>query len=337
MPKSNLPAQSRFSLRLYLTVLAVGIVVGGIWWYWSHLSVGRVMTGITQDPLTVLQSDGNGRTNVVFLGVGGKGHEGGDLTDSIILFSYDHSNHRVTMIPIPRDIWIPSMAAKINTAYHYGNERGPGCGLTLMKSAVTEVTGVPVQYAVVLDFQGFEKIIDAVGGVDVAVENTFDDYSYPIAGKENAVPESARYEHIHFDAGLMHMDGVTALKFARSRHAEGDEGTDFARSKRQEKVILAFKDKLLSSHTLLSLSTLQNIFNSVRDSLDTDIGEVETGAFIHLFINLEQARATPIPVSLTDLYVNPKNSAPYQGQWVLIPKTNIEDIHAYVAKELIGQ
>lgn len=327
MSKSEIRPQSRFSLRLSLTVLVIGLVIGGLWWYWSHLSVSHVVTGITQDPLTVLQSDGNGHTNVVFLGIGGKGHEGGDLTDSIILFSYAHGSGKVTMIPLPRDIWIPSMAAKINTAYHYG-------GIPLMKSAVTEVTGLPVQYAVVLDLQGFEKVIDAGGGVDVTVDNTFDDYLYPIAGRENAEPESARYEHVHFEAGPTHMDGTTALKFARSRHAIGDEGTDFARSKRQEKVIVAFKDKLLSSKTLLSLSTLQNILSSVKDSLDTDIGEVQTGAFIHLFVSFEQARSTPTPVSLTDLYVNPKSAAPYQGQWVLIPKTNIEDIHAYVAKTL---
>lgn len=328
MPKSEVLPPSRFSLRLYLTVLAIGLVVGGLWWYLSHLSFGHVVTGITQDPLTILKSDA-GRTNVVFLGVGGKGHEGGDLTDSIILFSYDHATRRVVMIPLPRDIWIPTIEAKINTAYHYG-------GIPLMKSAVAEVTGLSVQYAVVLDFQGFEKVIDAVGGVDVTVDTTFDDYLYPIAGKENAEPESSRYEHLHFEAGPTHMDGATALKFARSRHAVGDEGTDFARSKRQEKVIVAFKDKLLSSKTLLSIPVLQNIVSSVKDSLDTDIGEVETGAFIRLFVSLEQARATPIPVSLTDLYINPKNAAPYQGQWVLIPKTNIEDIHAYVAKTLSG-
>jgi LCP family protein required for cell wall assembly len=329
MPKSKVVTPSRFSLRLSLTVFIFGLVVAGVWWTLSHFVFGHVVTGITQDPTAVLASSA-GRTNVVFLGVGGKGHEGGDLTDSIILFSYDHAHGQVTMIPLPRDIWIPSMAAKINTAYHYG-------GLPLMKSAVAQVTGLPVQYAVVLDFQGFQKVIDAVGGVDVTVTTTFDDYLYPIAGMENAEPESSRFEHVHFEAGPVHMDGSTALKFARSRHAEGDEGTDFARSSRQEKVIFAFKDNLLSARTLLSLTTLQNILNSVKDSLDTDIGEVETGAFIHLFINLEQAHATPIPVNLTDLYLNPKNSTPYQGQWVLIPKTSIEDIHAYVAKELIGQ
>jgi anionic cell wall polymer biosynthesis LytR-Cps2A-Psr (LCP) family protein len=130
------------------------------------------------------------------------------------------------------------------------------------------------------------------------------------------------------------MDGVTALKFARSRHALGDEGTDFARSKRQEKVIVAFKEKLLSSKTLLSPSTLQTLVKSVTDSLDTDVSDVELGGFIHLFLSYAKSNESPKSVGIEDLYINPKNTAPYAGAWVLIPKTKQEDIYAYVANAL---
>ncbi len=305
-------------------------------WYLHARPSGQVATGLLQDPADTLQTV-DGRTNIVLLGVGGKDHEGGDLTDSIIVVSYNHTTQKTSLISIPRDVWVPSLSAKINTAYHYGNEKREGGGLDLMKSAVGEIIGQPIEYAVVLDFQGFEKMIDAIGGIDVTVDTAFDDSLYPIAGREDAEPESTRYEHLHFDAGLTHMDGPTALKFARSRHAEGDEGTDFARSNRQEKVMIAFKNKLLSSQTLFNSTTLQNLLSGAKDSLVTNMSDIEMGAFIRVFLNYAKNGTTPTSISLVDLYVNPKNTLPYQKQWVLVPKTTIEDVHAYVAKALTGQ
>ncbi len=321
---------------LLIIVVALGLLAGLAWWYLHGRPSGRVATGMVQDPISNLQSV-SGRTNVLLLGVGGKDHEGGDLTDSMIVMSYDHATGKAFLISIPRDIWVPSLKAKINSAYHYGNDRNPQAGLSFVKADVGEVIGQPIQYAVILDFQGFEKMIDAVGGVDITVDTAFDDYLYPIAGKEDAEPESARYEHLHFDAGLQHMDGATALKFARSRHSVGDEGTDFARSKRQQKVIVAFKNKLLSSSTLFSASTLQNLLNGAKDTLVTDASDIETGAFIRLFLTYAKSGATPTTISLVDLFINPKDTTPYAGQWVLIPKTNIGDIHDYVAKAFTEQ
>jgi len=95
-------------------------------------------------------------------------------------------------------------------------------------------------------------MVDLLDGVEVDVENTFDDYRYPINGKENDLcdgdPEyDCRYEDIHFDQGLQLMSGETSLKYVRSRNAEGDEGTDFARSQRQQRLLLSFKEKNIYS------------------------------------------------------------------------------------------
>lgn len=319
--------------KLFLILALVVVVATGIWWYLHDRPGGLMITGLTSNPENTLASV-DGRTNVVFLGIGGEGHAGGDLTDSIILFSYSHATHQATLIPIPRDLWIKSLQAKINSAYHYGNERRAGGGRDLVKSAVAEATGQSVQYAIVLDFAGFEKMIDAVGGIDLTIDTAFTDNKYPIPGRETATPESDRYETLSFDAGATHLDGATALKFARSRHAEGEQGTDFARSARQEKVILAFKNKLLSIQSLLNLTTLQNLFRSLSDSLDTDLGEAESGAFIRLFLSHAQNNSELKNIDLTTLYFTPKNLSPYQGQWVLIPQTNQEAVYAYVAQEL---
>src|SRR5579884_3030834 len=217
----------------------------------------------------------NDRVNILLLGIGGGTHDGPDLTDSIIVASYDLKTNDVVMFSIPRDLWLPSIQQKINAAYTVGLSKG-GDGLGYTENAIGDVMGIPIHYAVVLDFSGFSKAIDLVGGVDVNVPDTFDDYQYPIDGKENdlcgwkeqqmtltpdqakqlnvnpgplkvyidptgkvatdsaSLDFSCRFEHIHFDKGMTHMDGTTALKFVRSRHALGIEGSDFARSRRQQ-------------------------------------------------------------------------------------------------------
>jgi LCP family protein required for cell wall assembly len=319
----------------WLIVLSVvgAVVVGLAAFFLLNRHTRTIVGGLVSDPETSLQST-DGRTNIVFLGIGGEGHEAPDLTDSIILVSLRYSDHSITMVSLPRDIWVDTLKARINTAYHYGNEKRSGAGKDLAKSAVSEILGIPVHYALVLDFNGFIKAIDAVGGVDVQVEHTFDDYKYPIPGKENAEPESARYEHIHFDAGTMHMDGVTALKFARSRHAEGDEGTDFARGRRQQKIILAFKDKLLSSSTFLNKETLQNVFGSLQSSVDTNIQEADYGSFFRFFLAFQKAGSPSHSVDIDSYFVNPKNTKLYGGAWVLVPAKNWDEIHSYVQKSL---
>lgn len=306
-----------------LTIFIGSLIAWRIFQKWQS---GRVVTGFIQDPGVNLQQ-GDSRTQIALMGIGGEGHEGGDLTDSIIVYSYSHKDNRGVMIPLPRDIWVPSMAAKLNTAYHYGS-------LPLAKTAITEVIGLPIHYVVILDFAGFERMIDAVGGIDVVVAHTFDDYKYPIPGLETAEPESSRYEHLHFDAGLTHMDGNLALKFARSRHSEGDEGTDFARSARQELVVNAFKDKLLSTRTLLNLSTLSALRQSLSSSLITDLSDQEFGSLIRLFINATSQSTIVRTLDLTNQFINPQNTSLYQNQWVLVPITSFTDLAKYVQDNL---
>jgi LCP family protein required for cell wall assembly len=317
--------------RIILVVLALILAVVGFW-YAKNKQAQNIVSGVVSSPVDILKNS-DGVTNVLLLGIGGEGHEGGDLTDSILLASFNLKTNKVTLIAIPRDVWVASMKAKINTAYHYGNERREGGGRDLAKSAVAETLGIPVHYALVLDFHGFVKAIDAVGGIDVEVENTFDDYKYPIPGKETAEPESDRYEHIHFDKGTTHMDGATALKFARSRHALGDEGTDFARAARQEKIILAFRNKIVSTDTLFSSETINKLKESVSSSIDTDIEGAEQASFPKVILGLG-GKDNINNIALTDYLQNPKNLKPYAGQWVLIPSPSLEELQTYVKTKL---
>lgn len=322
----------RPKLKKILAALLLFLLFGLGIWYAKNRQAQNIVSGVVSSPVDVLKNAA-GHTNLVLLGIGGEGHAGADLTDSILFVSLDLADSSASMISLPRDVWIPSMQAKINTAYHYGQERRPGGGLDLAKSTVAEILGVPVHYVVVLDFQGFVQAIDAIGGIDLEVERSFDDYKYPIPGMESAEPESARYTHLHFDAGPTHLDGATALQFVRSRHAEGDEGTDFARGARQTKTILAFKNKVLSTKILFNSLVLNNLRDSLISSINTNIDTKEQGSFLKVFMAIGN-KDNVNNISLTNYFQNPPSTKNYDGQWVLVPTPSLEALQTYVKTEL---
>lgn len=331
-PKVQVPPVVRSRKPLYVLLGLLILLALPLTLYFRSHTTQEVVGGLVASPIDSLESTA-GATNLLFMGLGGEGHDAPELTDSMIFVSLSHTDNSFRIISLPRDIWVETLAAKLNTAYFYGNGKREGGGRDLAKSAVSEVLGQPVHYALALDFKGFVQAIDAVGGIDVVVENTFDDYQYPIPGKETAEPESARYEHLHFDAGPTHMDGATALKFARSRHAEGDEGTDFARSKRQQLIMLAFKDKLLDTSVLFDFNRLEAIKNSLVNSMDTDLTDKEFAAFFKFFVNSRgdnQIRS----IDIAPQFINPKDRRPYQGQWVLVPSVSYDAFHTYVQENL---
>lgn len=303
------------------------------------------------------------RVNVLFLGIGGGKHDGPLLTDTIIYTSVDSKLQKVTLISIPRDLWVTDLKEKINFAYAYGEERKKGGGLLLTKAVVEKILDQPVDYILRIDFNGFVKAIDLVGGIDVNVEKSFEDLEYPISGKEiddcgfvglefekratqSAVFEAfpCRYEHISFRQGMVSMDGNTALKFVRSRHAKGSEGTDFARARRQEIVIEAFKNKVFSLNTLLNPGRLMSLYNVFQDSIHTNIAQQEYDDFIKLAMKMKDAKTNNVVFFYTDpyskkqgIFINPLDSTPYDNQWVLIPRAgngNFSEVQKYVKCEI---
>lgn len=275
----------------------------------------------------------DGRTNILILGKGGQEHEAGDLTDTIIFASISNGDG-ISLISLPRDIWIAPLRAKVNSAYYWGNQKQENGGLVLAKSTVEEIVGQPVHYGLVVDFNEFVKVIDILGGIEVDVENSFTDEKYPIVGKEtdtcNGDPElSCRYETITFEKGVQTMNGETALKFVRSRNAQGDEGTDFARAKRQQKVISALKEKMLSPKILFSPKTLSKLFKEGKDSVITDIPS-EAGAIIAR--RLLQSRGNISSYVLDgEFLINPPKSVTYDNLYVFIPKSgDWEEVHEWV-------
>lgn len=303
-------------------------------------NVSRMATSFLFTPETRIRSF-NGRTNALVLGKGGEGHEGANLTDTIMLVSFSHTDGGLTLISLPRDIWVPEIRAKINSAYFWGKQKEEWGGLTLTKSLVEEILGQPVHYGVVLDFNGFKKVIDVLGGIEVNVERSFIDQKYPIEGKEDDdcggdKSLACRYETITFDKGLQYMDGTTALKFARSRKAEGEEGTDLARAERQQKIIAAVKDKILNPRIFLSPRKILAIWKVVGDSIETDL-DTSSGAVLARKVLQSQANSKSLLLP-EEFLVSGEPAEKYDGQFVFVPKKGTlldgkydwSDIHDWV-------
>ncbi len=311
--------------KVPLLILALLFAVFASLYYFTQKKPTIPNLGVSITPITKTQE----AVNLLVLGIGGGDHQSPDLTDTIIFVSLNTKKDTITSLSIPRDVWVPKLSAKINSAYHTG-------GLPLAKSTVSEFLGQSVHYGLVLDFSTFVKAVDQIGGIDVEVENTFTDSQYPIAGLENDLcggdpTYACRYEEIRFTKGTTHMDGATALKFVRSRHSlDPVEGTDFARSKRQSQVITAFQKKLLSSPKSFS-----SLYNLAVSSVVTDIPKnqiLPLGNF--LFKNREHSLRSYTLNEPEHLY-NPTNMLPYGAQWELVQKTsNPKIIEDYIAEIL---
>jgi anionic cell wall polymer biosynthesis LytR-Cps2A-Psr (LCP) family protein len=355
--------------RVFWAVLVVVLLLIGVFLFKS----GNIFSFLWNTQVTkqiALKQSPERKINVLLLGVGGGTHDGPDLTDTIIFASVDSKTDKVTLVSLPRDLWMPELNAKVNSAYTYAEEKKPGSGLLYTKALIGKILNQQIDYAIKLDFDGFVKAVDIVGGLDIEVSNAFDDYQYPLNGKEDSscgltedkiaslsaeiasgsASESeafpCRYEHLHFDKGPAHMEGITALKYVRSRHALGKEGSDFARSKRQEKVISALKQKIFSAGTLLNPVKIVELVNTLKDSLKTDIKEDEYDDFVNLAQKMKGAKISSAVVDMGDseserlgLLLSPPISPEYGNQWVLSPRTgngNYSEIQEYVSCQIKG-
>lgn len=242
-------------------------------WYKKINFLGAI-TNIVIGSDKKLKGEDLDRINILLLGMGGKNHDGAYLTDTMMLVSLQPSTKKVSMISIPRDLTIPieNMGwRKINSVNAFAENNNHGSGGLATSQAVGDVFDIPIDYYVRVDFDGFINIVDQLGGLDINVENTLDDYSYPILGKEDTYPYESRFEHLHVDTGWQKMDGSLALKFARSRHGIKGEGSDFARSRRQQIILEAVKAKVLSMNVFFKPTMIGNIVNELQEHISTNL------------------------------------------------------------------
>ncbi|KKT18796.1 MAG: Cell envelope-related transcriptional attenuator [Candidatus Peregrinibacteria bacterium GW2011_GWA2_43_8] len=217
----------------------------------------------------------------------------GTLTDTIMLASINPDLKTISLISIPRDLSVNGR--KINEHYNlYGSD--------YMKEAAYEITGIMPEKYVVIDMQAFIDIVDAVGGVDVYVDKAIYDTLYP-NGKGG-------YSTFYIEAGEQHLDGATALKYARSREST----SDFDRAERQQEVVLALKDKVVSSGLVGDGSAILDILSSVLENVDTDISFIDTITYYASYGNYTVETGNVLTTS-NYLY----STYNMYGQYILLP------------------
>jgi len=225
--------------------------------------LGRIVTARGDE----LQGESEDRVNILMMGIGGPGHEGPYLTDTLMVMSYKPSTKEVAMLSLPRDLVvnIPKYDyRKVNSVLAIGrDQKYPGGGEALVVKVVSDTLQIPIQYYARIDFSGFKDVIDELGGITVTVDTPFVDYSYP--------DNNYGYQTVRFQAGQQTMDGETALKFARSRKGTNGEGSDFARAKRQQKILVGMREKALSLGTLANPAKLSDILQAIGDHSQTNM------------------------------------------------------------------
>ncbi|HEX2911196.1 MAG TPA: LCP family protein [Chloroflexia bacterium] len=203
---------------------------------------------------------GHGRVNIVILGVDRRPNDNeGTRSDTILVMSVDQDAKTANMLSIPRDLWvkIPGYGSnRINAAYSLGDGERPGQGgPPLVKETILQNFGLKIDYFVEVDFNGFRSIVDAIGGINIDVKKPLIDNEYPT--------EDYGIKRIYIPAGLQHMDGQTALEYARSRHSDSDLG----RNQRQQEVVLAVREQGIN----LGLITNTKLQSALQGAIKTDL------------------------------------------------------------------
>ncbi len=250
------------------------------------------------------------RINIVLLGVDRRPQEQGPpRTDTIIVVSIAPESREVSMLSIPRDLWVPipgyDINAKINQAYAIGEARRyPGGGPALVKKTISELIGYPVHYYALVDFDGFRKLIDLIGGIEVCVPYTIHDEQFPT--------DDYGVEVLHIEAGCQQMDGDLALKYARTRHGD----SDYARAQRQQQVLLAARNKVLQAKMLPTLILrAPQILRSLSGSVETDIPLDKLVSLARLAAEIDENR---IRREVIDNRYGTETYAA-NGAWILVP------------------
>ena len=341
-------------LRVWPSGRAAMAMIAGVALLFAGLAVFRVWSAIhaiapraqPADLITLVhaQSDEPGslgwkikhdqRINILLLGYGGPGHDGAYLTDSIMVLSIRPGTHEATMVSLPRDLWvkIPAlpnnrvMMGKLNSAYAIGTDRrnypnvrsdwktATGGG-DLAAATVSQVIGQRIDYWVGVDFKAFRDVVDALGGVQLNVPTALDDRRYPRG-------ESTGMMHVHFDSGWQQFDGERALEYARSREST----SDFDRSRRQQLIMLAVRQRVFS---LNAIPRLLSLLGALQDNVRTNLRPAQMRQLADLAGQFKDEDIRRIAIDTSNFLRSGYNSS---GQYVLQPLDPTYDaLHRYLA------
>jgi LCP family protein required for cell wall assembly len=273
---------------VYLLLAVVLLLVAGVVYVGASV-YGKINTAIEKVIVTSPPVTGTPQAtpapldpiNILLIGVDRREGESSALNDVNILVHIDQQRRFASMLSIPRDTWvdIPDYGySKINAAFNVGqnDHAAEGGGPVWTKRTMESFLGIRVHYYALVNFRGFERIVDFLGGVTIDVPAPLVDNEYPT--------ENYGYTRVYIPAGLQHMDGATALKYARSRHADND----LYRNQRQQQVLLAMRDQLLQRGVLSYLENLDAVLNQFAETFETDVPKEKIIALAQLAPKIER-------------------------------------------------
>lgn len=365
----------RVWFRIVIAIITVILITGGVFaWKTGNIvnkiSEGGLLRSIVHSIPGVkseLKGESDGRINILLLGMRGENIPGGGLlADTIMVVSVEPQNNKVAMISIPRDLYVTvpgtSDKQKINAVHSYGEQKGKGQGLEDMKTVASDVLGIPVQYAVSINFQGFQQLVDAVGGIDITLEKPFNEamqfdeekvcdpnvFTVPTGKYELKKNEKgkivAQYPlctnpnkecggDFNLPAGKQTLNGTVALCYVRSRKTS----SDFERAKRQQLVLQLLKDKLASAGTLTDFGKVNDILNALGDNVRSDMQAWEMKRFYDIYGGMAnfQTYQRVLEDSEEGLLYHPTDAAKEVG-YILLPRGNNYDRLHEMAKNIFS-
>jgi LCP family protein required for cell wall assembly len=324
--KINLSQKDKFWLKLILLLIICVPLLG----YAANTVLsnsGNITSTILKTVGSDLETDENGYTNILALGVGGMGHDGEELTDTILVASINKKTDQVVMMSMPRDLFVQHdniISQRINSVFeNVKYKQGEEIAFQTMKDIATEITGLDIHYYAKIDFQGLVDVVNELGGIEIYNETTIYDPYYPAPNYQ--------FQTFSLGKGLQQLDGQTALKFVRSRKTT----SDFDRANRQQQVIFAIKEKALQANILTSPSKISGLLTSIKNNFETDltIGDITTLAGISTDIEESDLNKLVIhndPVFEGGFLYTPPRSL-YGDAFVLLPAgNNYEQIQNYI-------
>ncbi len=229
------------------------------------------------------------------------------ITDTMILGSLNLDSGSVSLVPVPRDIYLADFGYKINMIYPVAYQASAAAALQKTTATLSTLFDLPIHYSLVVSLDDVREFIQLLGGVDVTIDRSFTDEKFPRTDVDitTVTDPALLYETISFASGEAHLDAQTALKFIRSRHGDNGEGNDYARSARQEKVIAAVVDqvfaRLSSQLKQLDFTFLGQLYDFYQSHYSQQISFVELLAIGRDYLLANQ----PLTVSSQSLNISP--------------------------------
>lgn len=251
--------------------------------------------------------------NILLLGKGGKEHISGYLTDTLIAANFQtspNSDTKITLVSIPRDLFVKKNPKDEDSHYTKINavkSLNDNTGLDAIKKTIYQITNLPIEKYIEIDFTAFKNIIDTLGCISIFVEKDIYDPLFP--------GPNYTYEPFTIKSGWHCMNGETALKYVRSRHSAFG---DLDRIKRQQQVIEAIKINLFSPRTLFNFKKLSSLYGALTENISTDIELSEMKHLYDLLNNAEPENIKNISIDTQEAHLLTTQNSTSTGS-ILLP------------------